>query len=85
MEENTDRSKSRRDAADKWFTMQVWLVKMSALAIFIDHLAIKLEVQTDYDLFNELIQLALNPWICGITGVISVFFWGSHALRTKSK
>jgi len=83
MGENTQRSITRRKLAVMWFNMHLFFFRMTFLSALIDHLAIKLEVQTTYDLFNILCKITFDPWLCGITGGIGLFFWGSHTLRSS--
>tara|TARA_R110002020_G_scaffold474464_1_gene705994 strand:- start:1 stop:450 length:450 start_codon:yes stop_codon:yes gene_type:complete len=81
--ENTERSKTRRELALMWFGMHVFFIKVTFLAALIDHLIIKLERQEGYELFNALSGITFDPWLCGITGGVGLFFWGSHALRSS--
>ena len=83
MGENTDRSKARRELALMWFRMHIFFIRLTFLSALIDHLAIKLEVQKTYELFNILCKITFDPWLCGITGGIGLFFWGSHTLRSS--
>jgi len=83
MGESTERSKTRRELALLWFRMHVFFIRMTFLAAVIDHLIIRLEGQEGYELFNLLFSFTFNPWLCGITGGIGLFFWGSHALRSS--
>jgi len=83
LNENTDRSKTRRELALKWFGMHRLFVKTTFLSALIDHIFIKLEVQKSYELFNTLSAITFDPWLCGITGGIGLFFWGSHTLRSS--
>lgn len=81
MGENTERSKTRREIAVMWFRMHVFFIKVTFLSIPIDHLAIKLGQQKGYVLFDKMFEFTFNPWLCGITGGIGLFFWGTHTLR----
>lgn len=79
--ENTQRSKTRRDLAVMWFGMHVFFLKISFLAIPLDYLGIQLGQKDSFDLSPVLLEFTFNPWLCGITGGIGLFFWGSHAMR----
>lgn len=83
MSENTDRSKSRRKIAVEWFMLQVWLIKMTVLVVLIDYLVIKLGQGNEYELTEHIMAIAFSPMLWGITGAVSVFFFGSHALRSS--
>lgn len=82
MGENTDRSKARRTIAVEWIRLQVWLVKLTVLCVFIDYLINKLG-QGDAGLTGSITAIAFSPYMWGITGAVSVFFFGSHALRSS--
>lgn len=79
--ENTERSKTRRELALLWFRMHVFFIKMTFLAVLIDHLCIKLNLQTTYELTTAISVITFDGWLCGITGGIGLFFWGSHMMR----
>jgi len=81
LNENTDRSKARREIARAWFKLQIWLIKMSALAIPIDMLIERLGNGSKSGLFASINILTLSPLIWGITGAVSVFFFGAHIMR----
>jgi len=81
--ENTERSKARRELALMWFRMHVFFIRVTFLSALIDHMLIKLENQTKYELFTVLFKFTFDPWLCGITGGIGLFFWGSHTLRSS--
>jgi hypothetical protein len=81
--ENTDRSKARRSIAIQWMQLQVWLIKMAILFILIDYLVIKLGQGSEYELTENIMAIAFSPMLWGITGAVSVFFFGSHALRSS--
>lgn len=83
MTENTDRSKTRRYLAQRWFDMHIFFIKLIAVYIPIDWLIVKLTNETEYVLTARMFELALNPWVCSITAGIGCFFWGSHALRSS--
>jgi hypothetical protein len=82
MGENTDRSKARRTIAVEWIRLQVWLVKLNVLCVFIDYLVKKLG-QGDPNFTDSIAAIAFSPYMWGITGAVSVFFFGSHALRSS--
>lgn len=80
MAENTDRSKARRKIAIEWIALQVWLIKINVLTIFVDYLANDL-LSKDPGFTGAVAKIAFSPYVWGITGAVSVFFFGSHALR----
>lgn len=83
LSENTDRSKARRELALMWFRMHVFFIRVTFLCALVDHLIIKLGKQTEYELLTVTSNITFDPWLCGITGGIGLFFWGSHALRSS--
>ena len=80
--ENTDRSKARRTIAVEWFKMQVWLIKLTVFMVFVDYLILELN-GADPKLSNSVSEIAFSPMLWGITGAVSVFFFGSHMLRSS--
>jgi len=80
MGENTDRSKARRTIAVEWFKLQVWLIKLNVFCVFLDYLISKLN-GGEAGLTASIGAVAFSPYLWGITGAVSVFFFGSHALR----
>ena len=80
LNENTGRSKARREIAVAWFKLQIWLVKLGVLAIPIDY-AIKRLDGSEAGLSASINAIAFNPYIWGITGAVSVFFFGAHIMR----
>jgi len=82
LNENTDRSITRRQLAVKWFEMQVWLIKLQVLFFAIDKLAILLK-QPPLSLSTGFSEIAFNQGIWAVTSGIGLFFWGSHALRSS--
>lgn len=80
MAENTDRSKTRRKIAVKWFELQVWLIKMNVLCMFLDE-GIERISESNPEFTGTMAIMAFSPYVWGITGAVSVFFFGSHALR----
>ena len=82
LDENTDRSKARRTIAVEWFKLQIWLIKLTVLTVFIDYLILKLD-GADPKLSNSIAEIAFSPMLWGITGAVSVFFFGSHMLRSS--
>ena len=78
--ENTDRSKTRREIADQWIALQKWLIKMNVLSIFLDHLIEKLTT-IDPGFTGDVATIAFSPYIWGITGAVSLFFFGTHTMR----
>jgi len=81
--ENTERSKTRRKLAVGWFEMHWFMIRVNFLSVFVDHFAIKISEQVSYELSKELATYVFNPWLCGITGGIGLFFWGTHGLRSS--
>ena len=79
--ENTDRSKARRTIAIEWIRMQVWLIKLTVLTVFIDYL-IALSGK-DSELTGSITAIAFSPMLWGITGAVSVFFFGTHMMRSS--
>ena len=82
MGENTDRSSARRDIAKEWIKLQIWLIKLSVLCVFIDYLIKRLD-GTEAGLADSISTYAFSPYLWGVTGAVSVFFFGSHALRSS--
>lgn len=80
MGENTDRSKTRRHLAQKWFDMQIWLIKLQVLCFFMDKFII-LVADKNLELSIGLWPIVSYQGIWAITSGIGLFFWGSHALR----
>jgi len=78
--ENTERSKTRRDMAVKWFDMQMWLIKLQVLCFFIDKAVFGL-VEKNLGLSAGFSQITFNQAIWAVTSGIGLFFWGSHTLR----
>ena len=81
MEENTDRSKARREIAGAWFKLQIWLIKLSAMAIPVDLLIKRFDNGSDAGLMAAINAITFNPMVFGITGSVSVFFFGAHIMR----
>ena len=79
--ENTERSKARRTIAIEWIRMQVWLIKLTVLTVFIDYL-IALSGK-DSELTGSITAIAFSPMLWGITGAVSVFFFGTHMMRSS--
>ena len=67
LKENTDRSKTRRDLANKWFDMHIFFIRLCALYLPVDYLLIKFTDQTEYVLLNGFSSIAFDPWLCSIT------------------
>lgn len=82
LDENTDRSKARRTIAVEWFKLQVWLIKLNVLCVLIDCLIVELR-GGESSLANSIAAIAFSPMLWGITGAVSVFFFGSHMLRSS--
>lgn len=82
MGENTDRSKARRTIAVEWIKLQIWLIKLVVLCVFIDYLILRLD-GTEAGLKSAIFDVAFSPYLWGVTGAVSVFFFGSHALRSS--
>lgn len=81
MNENTDRSKTRRRLAIKWFEMHISIIKLYVFTIFLDKLAQLLE--RPLTLAPELETVVFSGVIWSLTSGIGLFFWGSHALRSS--
>ncbi len=69
LSESTERSKSRRTFAQMWIKMHVCIILLSCIAA-----PFNMPLATYY--FN----LSTSPMIAGITGAISIFYFGSHGL-----
>lgn len=82
MGENTDRSSARRDIAKEWIRLQIQLIKLVILCVFIDYLILRLD-GTEAGLKGSVFDIAFSPYLWGVTGAVSVFFFGSHALRSS--
>ena len=74
LSENTERSKSRRSFVTKWLSMHTGIILLCVIA-----------APLDMKLAEFYLSLALSPWICSITGAISIFFFGSHGIRTRNE
>jgi hypothetical protein len=82
LSENTDRSKARRAIAVEWFKLQIWLIKLNVLCVLIDYLIVELRAG-ESSLANSIAVIAFSPMLWGITGAVSVFFFGTHMLRSS--
>jgi hypothetical protein len=82
LSENTDRSKARRTIAVEWIRLQVWLIKLNVLCVFVDY-AVNKSGHGDPSFTASIASIAWNPYLWGVTGAVSVFFFGSHALRSS--
>lgn len=82
LSENTDRSKARRTIAIEWIKMQVWLIKLNVLCVLIDYLIVELR-GGESSLANSIATIAFSPMLWGITGAVSVFFFGTHMMRSS--
>ena len=74
LSENTERSKSRRSFTKRWATMHLGIILLACVS-----------APFDMNLAGFYLNLALSPWICSITGAISIFFYGSHGIRTYNE
>jgi len=82
MGESTDRSRARRELALRWFDLQIDLIRLYVFCIFFDYL-IEALTGADPDFSNSVEAITLSPYLWGITGAVSLFFFGSHALRSS--
>lgn len=82
LSENTDRSKARRTIAIEWIKMQVWLIKLTVLTVFIDYLVEEI-TGFESNLAESITVIAFSPMLWGITGAVSVFFFGTHMMRSS--
>ena len=82
LEENSERSKARRNIAEEWFKLQIGLIKLYVFCIFFDYLILQL-TDADPDFSKRVEAITLSPYLWGITGAVSLFFFGSHALRSS--
>ena len=80
LDENTDRSKTRRELATKWFDLQIWLIKLWVLFFAVDKLNAVIG-NKDLGLSAGFSEVAFSGLIWGVTSGIGLFFWGSHAMR----
>jgi hypothetical protein len=80
--ENTERSKTRRTIAVEWINMQIWLIKLTVLAVFLDYLIVELRGGKS-SLAESITVIAFSPMLWGITGAVSVFFFGTHMMRSS--
>ena len=69
LSESTERSKSRRGFAQMWIKMHVGIILLCCIA-----------APWDSVLAKYYFDLATSPMIAGITGAISIFYFGSHGL-----
>ena len=83
MGESTDRSQTRRKLAIEWFMMHIFFIRLNVFCVLIDWLLIKYTEATSYELTTTLAGIVFDPWLCGITGGIGLFFWGTHSLRSS--
>lgn len=82
MGENTDRSKTRRKLAVKWFDMHIWLIKLWVLFFALDKAMAGFK-QPPLNLSGDFSQITFSGSIWAVTSGIGIFFWGSHALRSS--
>ena len=82
LSENTDRSKTRRTIAIEWIKMQVGLIKLNVLCVLIDYLIVELR-GGESSLANSIATIAFSPMLWGTTGAVSVFFFGTHMMRSS--
>lgn len=80
--ENTERSKARRRIAIAWIEMQVWLIKLTVVCVFIDYLIEEIR-GGESSLAESITEIAFSPMLWGITGAVSVFFFGTHMMRSS--
>ena len=80
--ENTDRSKTRRKLASKWFDLQIWLIKLQVACFFTDKLSLSLDGPA-LTMSADFAAIAFNQGIWAVTSGIGLFFWGSHTLRSS--
>ena len=59
--ENTERSKTRRQLAIKWFDMHIFFIRLCALYLPVDYLLIKFTDQTKYVLLDGFTKIAFDP------------------------
>ena len=83
LKENTERSKTRRQLANKWFDFHLFILRLIALSIPLDWLIINLTDAAEYELTERFMELAFDPWLWAVTSGIGAFFWGTHALRSS--
>jgi hypothetical protein len=69
LSESTERSKSRRSFAQMWLKMHVSIILLCCIA-----------APWNEALAKIYLDLATSPMIAGITGAISIFYFGSHGL-----
>ncbi|MDB4261446.1 hypothetical protein N9878_01125 [bacterium] len=69
LNESTERSRSRRSFAQMWIKMHVGIILLCCIA-----------APWDSALATVYLNLATSPMISGITGAISIFYFGSHGL-----
>ena len=79
--ESSERSQTRRKLATEWYLFHLFMLRLTVGVFFVDRLIISLSDETENTLSSWMLDFVFNPWICGITGGIGVFFWGSHAIR----
>jgi len=80
MGENTERSKTRRGMAVKWFDMQIWLIKLQVLFFAVDKLVLAVGGDS-LELSSGFAQITFSQLIWAVTSGIGLFFWGSHTMR----
>lgn len=69
MDENTERSKARREIAKMWIKVQLWIVLMCCIA-----------APFDIDLAGFYFKLATSALMITGTTAIIIFFFGSHGV-----
>lgn len=82
LNENTDRSKTRRELAQMWFKMQLQLIGLQVLFFCIDKFNLAMKFP-DLSLSKDFADIAFSALIWAVTSGIGVFFWGSHVLRSS--
>jgi len=74
MNENSERSKARREIAKIWVKVQLWLIMLTAIAIPLDESVAK-----------SYFELATSTIMLGGTGAIITFFFGSYMLTRHNE
>lgn len=74
LEENTQRSKTRRDLA-------IMTIKFYFILVFLSGMVFKLDPEWSKVWYELAISVPMASLVLGVSG----FFWGVHVLRTKQK
>ena len=85
LEENTERSKTRRAVAIRWLDLQIMLIRLVIVGIIYDFACNRLNQYEGFILTDKLAEVAFSPLLWTITSGIGAFFFGTHLLRAHKQ